>query len=272
MPLKVGWFSTANGPGSLGMLEAVLHAIDSRKLDAELEFVFVNRERGQTTATDRFMDIVESNGVPLIALSSRRFRKEHGNPPWASLRKEFDRAVLDRISDYAPDVCMQAGYMLYAPLLCDALPMLNQHPALPGRAIGMWQDAVWNCIESRAVETGSMVHVSTADLDRGPVVSLCRFPIVGSQWETLWKDAATRPSDATVRAALERDDPFFNAIRRAGLLRERPLVVRTLAAIANGEVPLDAIRSGNVGTPIDLTDAVESDVAAHLSRVASQAD
>ena len=254
------------------MLEAVLDALDSGNIDAELEFVFVNRERGQTTATDRFMDIVEANRVPLVALSSRRFRKERGNPPWASLRKDFDRAVLDRISHYAPDVSMQAGYTLYAPLLCDALPMLNQHPALPGRAIGMWQDAVWNCIESRAVETGSMVHVSTADLDRGPVVSLCRFPIVGPQWETLWKDAAARPSDPTVRAELERDDLLFNAIRQAGLLRERPLVVRTLAAIANGEVPLDAIRSGKVGSLIDLTDAVESDVAAHLSREASHSD
>ena len=272
MPLKVGWFSTANGPGSLGMLEAVLHAIDSRKLDAELEFVFVNRERGQTTATNRFMDIVESNGVPLVALSSRRFRTEHGNPPWASLREDFDRAALDRISDYAPDVCMQAGYMLYAPLLCDALPMLNQHPALPGGIVGMWQDAVWDCIESRAVEAGSMVHVSTADLDRGPVVSLCRFPIVGPQWETLWEDAAARPTNATVRAELEGTDPLFNAIRQAGLLRERPLVVRTLAAIANGKVSLDAIRSGKVGTPIDLTDTVESDVAAQLSRESLQAN
>lgn len=272
MPLKIGWFSTANGPGSLGMLQATLDAIDSGKLDAELEFVFVNRARGQTEATDIYMDLVEFRGIPLVALSSRTFRTDRGNRPWSTMRSEFDKAVLDRIAEYAPDVCMQAGYMLYAPLLCNALPTLNQHPALPGAAVGMWQDAVWNCIETRAEETGSMVHVSTADLDRGPVVSLCRFPITGPEWESLWTEAAARPTIASDRAKLEGSHPLFHAIRQAGLVRERPLVVRTLGAIADGEVSLDAIRSHRIDSPIDLTAAVESDVAAQLSRASAHAD
>lgn len=272
MPLKVGWFSTANGQGSLGMLRATLDAIDAGTLNAKIQFVFVNRERGQTDATDQYMDLVESHGIPLISLSSRRFRIERDNRPWASLRRDFDLNVLDRISGYNPDVGMQAGYMLFAPLLCEALPMLNQHPALPGGAVGKWQDAVWDCIRSRAVETGSMVHVSTDDLDRGPVVSICRFPIAGKDWESLWHNAVDRPDDAPELARQEEANPLFNAIREAGLLRERPLVVRTLGEIATGGVSLDAVRSRQIDHPIDLTAAVEADVAAQLTRESSHSD
>ena len=272
MPLKVGWFSTANGPGSLGMLEAVLSAIDAGTLDAELEFVFVNRERGQTAATDYYMELVESRDIPLVAFSSRKFRRSRGNVIWSSLREDFDREVLTRLSDYSPDVVMQAGYMLYAPVLCQSLLMLNQHPALPGGTVGRWQDAVWDAVETRATEAGSMVHVSTPDLDRGPVVSFCRFEISGPAWERLWHDAVKRPEDPAERKTVEQSNPLFNAIRRAGLSRERPLVVRTLASIADGEIPLSLSRTRDVEAAIDLTEAVEADVKGQAGCDATQAE
>ena len=262
VPLKVGWFSTANGPGSLGMLEAVLSAIDAGTLDAKLEFVFVNRERGQTAATDHYMDLIESRGIPLVAFSSRKFRRSRENAVWSSLREDFDSEVLSRLSDYSPDVALQAGYMLYAPVLCQSLLMLNQHPALPGGAVGRWQDAVWDSIETRASEAGSIVHISTPDLDRGPVVSFCRFNIAGPGWHELWTDAVKRPDDPAERKVIEQVDPLFNAIRRAGLARERPHVVRTLAAIASGEISSSELRSQEATGALDLTDVVEADVKA----------
>ena len=260
MTLRVGWFSTANGAGSLGMLEAVLAAIDAGRLDARLEFVFVNRARGHSAATDRYLDLVESRGIPLVTLSSQDFRRERGGAPWATLRAEFDREVLSLLSDFSADVSMQAGYMLYAPILCRALLMLNQHPALPGTTVGTWQDAVWDVIEARMSETGSMVHISTEELDSGPVVSFCRFPVVGPAWDSLWSAAGARPS----RDRYNSDggvSQLFDAIRNAGLLRERPLVVRTLGAIADGTVPLDGLRDGSPARALDLTELVQSDVA-----------
>ena len=260
MTLRVGWFSTANGAGSLGMLESVLSAVDAGRLDVRLEFVFVNRARGYSAATDRYMELVESRGIPLLALSSRDFRRAHGGAPWASLRAEFEGEVLSLLSGFSPDVSVQAGYMLYAPVLCQSLLMLNQHPALPGTTVGTWQEAVWDVIESRMSETGSMVHVSTEELDSGPVVAFCRFPVVGPLWDSLWEAAGEHPgrdrynSDSGVSR-------LFDAIRQAGMLRERPLVVRTLGAIADGAVSLDGLRDGTLGQALDLTDVVESDVA-----------
>ena len=252
------------------MLSAVLDAIDQGVLEASLGFVFVNRARGQTEATDRYLDLVESRGIPLVTLSSRDFRRRHGNAPWATLRTKFDAEVLAALAPHPVDVGIQAGYMLYAPLLCREMLLMNQHPALPGGTVGIWQDAVWDVITNRSRESGSMVHVSTEDLDRGPVVSYCRFPVVGNAWDALWSGLPI-PNSGGWREMDADEQRLFDSIRQAGLLRERSLVVRTLAAIADGRVSLNQLVTGTHADPLDLTPHVEADVADQLAREASQA-
>ncbi len=242
------------------MFKAVIDAIDSERLNGSIEFVFVNRERGQTVPTDRFLDLVESREIPLLTLSSSRFRRER-DAPWRELRSDFDRAVIELLSGFDPDVTMQAGYMLYAPILCEKFLMLNQHPALPEGTIGMWQDAVWDVIQNRDMETGSMVHLSTADLDRGPVASMCRFSVRGPGFDPHWREAANLNIE---HLRIERNEelPLFAAIRRAGLLRERPLVVETLRAVSKGQIDLQALKCDDSFQPLDLTKRVEEAVAA----------
>ena len=139
-PLKLGWFSTGRGSGSRGLLTAALDAIDSGALNAQIEFVFVNRERGQHKGTDRYMDLVEGRGIPLVTLSSQRFRTDNGRAPWSELRGKFDEAVLELLEPYSVDVSVTAGYMLIAPVLCQHFIMVNLHPALPGGPIGNGND------------------------------------------------------------------------------------------------------------------------------------
>ena len=55
------------------MFAAVLDAIRSSHLNAEFEFVFVSRERGQTAPTDSFLDLTEANNIETVTLSSQRF-------------------------------------------------------------------------------------------------------------------------------------------------------------------------------------------------------
>ena len=78
MTLRIGWFTTARGPGSRAMFEAVRDAIEAGAMDAELAFVFCNRERGEAGATDSFFDLVEQAGAPLVARSSVRYRRAVG--------------------------------------------------------------------------------------------------------------------------------------------------------------------------------------------------
>ncbi|MDP6822208.1 MAG: formyltransferase family protein [Dehalococcoidia bacterium] len=253
VPLKLGWFSTGRGEGSRGLLIAALDAIDSGTLKANIEFVFVNRERGQHKGTDRYMDLVEERGIPLVTLSSQRFRTEHGRAPWAELRGRFDEAVMELLQPYSVDVSVTAGYMLIAPVLCRHFIMVNLHPALPGGPIGMIDQVIWELIRTRAAESGVMIHVATEVLDLGPVIAYCRFPLSGPGYESAWSETAGRTIEE-LQANAGEGLALFQAIRAAGVGRERPLLVATLAAIGDGRIDLNA--AGDVEA-LDLTDEIE---------------
>ena len=259
-PLRIGWFTTANGPGSRGMFTAVLNAIRSGHLNAEFEFVFVSRERGQTAPTDSFLDLTESNHIETVTLSSQRFRRDNDGAPWSKLREAYDKAALSALERFSPDVSVMAGYMLYAPEISRRMLILNQHPALPGGTIGRWQDAVWDVIENNEDRYGAMMHIATPELDRGPVTSFCSFSVRGPEFDPYWEDAKTSDIDQ-MRRASDENLPLFTAIREAGLKRERPLVVETLKAVANGEIDLSAIAAGTQARSVDMTEAVEAAVA-----------
>lgn len=252
-PLKLGWFSTGRGEGSRGLLTAALDAIDSGRLNAQIEFVFVNRERGQHAGTDRYMDLVEERGIPLVTLSSQRFRSDHGRAPWSELRGSFDEAVLELLEPYSVDVSVTAGYMLIAPVLCRHFIMVNLHPALPGGPVGMIDQVIWELIETRARESGVMIHVATEELDLGPVVAYCRFPLFGTEFASAWSEVGDR-SIEQLKSAEDEDLALFQLIRNAGVDRERPLLVATLAAIGDGRIDLNAAVKAEA---LDLSDEIE---------------
>lgn len=254
-PLKVGWFSTGRGEGSYGLLSSALEAIDSGDLPAELAFVFVNRVKGQTKRTDRFLELVESRGIPLVTLSSRDFRRANDNKPWTELREAFDEAAIELLRPHTADIAVHAGYMLIAPLLCSEYLTLNLHPALPGGTIGMWQQAVWDVITEGLDETGAMIHVSTEDVDEGPVLSTAKFSVRDGEFGSLWADVNGADFD-TIKSEPGEDLPLFKAIRGTGLLRERPLLIETLKAVGEGRI--DPTGAGDV---VDLSVEVERAVA-----------
>ena len=107
MTLRIGWFTTARGPGSRGMFEHVERAVREGDLDAEFAFVFSNRERGESEATDSFFDLVEGAGILLVTCSSVTFRRSIGGErsrpgePLPAWRLAYDRRV-DRGDRRAP--------------------------------------------------------------------------------------------------------------------------------------------------------------------------
>ena len=89
MTLQLGWFSTGRGPGSYGMLHHVLRSIHTGELDACVQFIYSNRERGEGEGSDHFFDMVESNGIPLLSYSFRKFRRARGGE-FDPHRAEYD--------------------------------------------------------------------------------------------------------------------------------------------------------------------------------------
>lgn len=269
--LRIGWFSTGRGEGSQKLLRATVDAIREGRLDGEIDFVFSNRERGQNDVTDTFLDQVESYGLPLITLSDARFRKEQGGevarkgkplPPW---RTDYDRAILERLAPYSWDVGMLAGYMLIGtePLV-SARPLLNLHPAAPEGPAGTWQDVTWQLIERRAERSGVRIHLSTLDLDEGPIATYCTYPLRGATIDLLWRTAEQRSIDE-IREQDGEAFPLFQEIRRRGTMREIPLVVETLRSLADGRLRLEGDRIWTGDTRIaggyDLTPEIEGSLA-----------
>ena len=262
--LKLGWFSTGRGEGSLGLLRTVQDAIASGELPARMEFVFSNREPGEAEGSDRFFRQVEEFGTPLVTLSSQRFRREQGGGPFSRHRKQFDRKVMRLLEPYRPDVCVLAGYMLItAGELCNHYTMLNLHPVLPGGPVGTWQEVIWNLIEQGAGETGAYMHLATEDLDRGPVLTYCSFRIRDGEFDDLWRQIEGR-SVEELRASEGEEQPLFRLIREEGVKRERPLVLETLKAFASGRVRVVERQvvdgAGNSIDGLCLNDAIEKAV------------
>ncbi len=279
MTLRIGWFSTGRGEGSRRLLTAAVESIRRGELGAEIAFVFCNRERGEYGATDGFLDLVASFGIPTVTLSSRRFRKERGgersrkDAPLPSWRHDYDRAVAELVSRYRFDVGMLAGYMLiFTPEVARRFSLLNLHPAEPGGPAGTWQEVIWQLIDWRAERSGVMIHFATEELDRGRVVAYCTYSIRGKVFDPLW--AAI---DGRSLADLETDEgerhPLFQEIRRHGAARELPLVVATLRALARGRL---RIERGDVvdetgrrlAGGLDLTKEIDAAVAAELAQPA----
>lgn len=231
--LRIGWFATGRGEGSRGLLRFIHDAIEQGPLDAQIEFVFSNREPGEADGSDQFFDLVRSYDLPLVTLSSGRYRREHGGGPMARHRLGFDREAIRLLEPYQPDVCALAGYMLICSgEMCRRYPLLNLHGALPDGPTGTWQSVIWQLIDSRAEQTGAMIHLATEDVDRGPVLSHCVVPITGNGFDHYWDMVRGRDA-ADIRDAEGEDFPLFQRIREAGYRREPYLILETLRAVAD---------------------------------------
>ena len=254
MTLRIAWFATAKGTSSRKLLKAANEAIRDGRLDAEIVCVVCNRVRGQSSNTDLFLDDVEQAGIPLISSSSLEWRRRVGGQisvpgqELASWRRNYDRHLYEQMLAHAPDIAMLAGYMLViTDVICDHLPCLNLHPALPDGPIGAWQQVIHELIAQRADRSGMVLQRVTTELDRGPTVTWAEYPIRGPQFDPLW---AKHGEDA------ESETPLFHAIRQAGASREPAFILQSLQAIAAQDSV--ATTANDIG--LDITAAVESEM------------
>lgn len=258
--MRIAWLTTGRGPGSYGAIEYTLDAIDAG-LPVEIAVVFINRDRGEAEATDRLIEMLESRGIAVEALSSVAFRKAKGGKigkpgeplqPW---RFEYDTEVAARLAKYDFELGVMFGYMLIAtePLF-SSFTFINDHPALPDGPIGTYQEVIAELMRSGAAESGCMMNMVTGDVDRGPAVSFCRFGIRDEDTEPFWDAfAAEGPSAGPLAEIMET--PLYALIRARGVARERPFLVATLRAVADGTLVIPPAE------PLDLTAAVEESVA-----------
>ena len=235
--LNIGWFSTGRGAGSRGLLNFVQQRLAETGVDARINFVFSNRERGEAEGSDEFFRLVDGYDIPLITHSSVEFRRRIKGL-FSAHREEFDLEVMDQLSDVEADICVLAGYMLIvSSKMCRQYHLLNLHPALPDGPIGTWQEVVWELIDSNAKKTGAMVHLATEEVDRGPVVSYVTVPITGPIFDQYWESLKAEDIELVKKNEGE-DFPLFQIIRREQYKLEPYLLFETLRAVSQGQIKI----------------------------------
>jgi phosphoribosylglycinamide formyltransferase-1 len=130
----------------------------------------------------------------------------------------LDAAIRDELRRAGADVVFLAGYMKrLGPRTLAAFPgrILNTHPALLPRfgGVGMFGDRVFEAVLAGGEsESGASVHLVDAEYDTGAVLCQQRVPVLPGD------------SIASLKARVQTC--------------EREAVVKTLAAIASGELAL----------------------------------
>jgi folate-dependent phosphoribosylglycinamide formyltransferase PurN len=210
--LQLGWFATSRGTTSLKIFNYIYNAIRTNELNAEIKFVFINRELGEAENSDKFINTIQSYNIPLISFSSLKFMSELRKTNIEEWRTLFDKEVYERIKSFDVDIVMLAGYMLIlSKFLCNKFTFINLHPALPWGPKGTWQEVINQIINEKHKEHGVMIHLVTEDLDRGPVLTYCKFIIK------------------------EYD---FDKIRQEGVQYELPLIKKTLQLLSEEKLKI----------------------------------
>jgi folate-dependent phosphoribosylglycinamide formyltransferase PurN len=268
---KIGWFSTGRGAGSKALLKTTWEAIISGELNAEIEFVYCTRERGETEPTDQYLDMVKEYSIPLISFSYQKYRAMRGMPnpdlsqplpPW---RIDYDNEVIKRLKKFHPDLCMLAGFMLVTtPVMCRKYEIINLHPAAPGGPAGTWQQVIWKLIETGAYTQGIKMHVAIPELDMGLTATYCTFPIRGKAFDKYWEEIKGK-SVEDIKKVQGIDNYLFKTIREHGAARELPLTIATLKVFSQGKVRITKDRqvvdaAGHIIRGYDLTAEINEKV------------
>lgn len=94
-------------------------------------------------------------------------------------REDFDRAMMEKIDAYAPDLVVLAGFMrILTPAFCAHYEgrLINIHPSLLPAFTGLHTHE--RALESGCRVAGCTIHFVTAELDCGPIISQGVVPIL----------------------------------------------------------------------------------------------
>lgn len=277
---RIGIFSSFAEDDALELVEKITQFVKVKfKGQAEISFIFSNREPGESPVTDKLLQQLEKGSVQLVFFSATNFKPEERKYARKAAKGGDDKLINKWRNDYAERVLqllpstdfdlLIGDWWIWGEKLCAARTGLNLHPALPGGPKGEWFNVIWELIESDAKESGIMMHKVIPELDRGPVATYCRFSIRGPAFDSLWNDL---PSEKKSLADLIKKEsqknettkyPLHVAIRNEGFKREIPLIFSTISSLINDELDINGEvvrdKSGaNLDHGHDLTSAVDS--------------
>ncbi len=148
--------------GSGSNLQAIIDAIESGKLNAEIKAVVCNNP--QAFGLQR----AAKHDLPTRVIDHRDYPD----------REQYDAALQQYLQSLAPAYIVLAGYMrILSPAFIEAFEhrILNIHPSLLPAYKGL--DTHQRALQNRETRHGVSIHVVTAELDDGPVLLQASYPI-----------------------------------------------------------------------------------------------
>jgi len=219
---KIGWFTTARGPGSYNLFNAMLNSMRTGEIKARVSFIFINREVKENKCRKRIIEMAEENGIPAIIYPSDTFKMQLKEKDTDSWRKEYGIGLRERISKHDMDFGVLAGYMLIMdPETCRKHDIINLHPALPDTYQGTWEEIVGRVVDNEDECYGATVHLVTPELDRGQIIAYDSFRL------------------EELRERYRNREELVKAIRTEEVKREAHLLMATIKLLVEGDVVLD---------------------------------
>lgn len=151
--IKLGVIGSTKGTD----LQAILDAIDSGELNAEVSVVISNRKNAY------ILERAENHRVPAIFISHK-----------GKNREVFDAKMTTELKKHRVDLVLLIGFMrILSAEFCREWQdrILNVHPSLlPKYACGMDMNVHEEVLNNRDMETGCTIHFVTDELDGGPIL------------------------------------------------------------------------------------------------------
>ena len=139
-------------------LQAIIDAIASKRLNAEIAVVISNRQDAAGLKRAR------AAGVDTLVL-------DHTSKAQFATREDYDRELVRLLKERQVSLVCLAGFMrLLTKVFLEAFPnaIVNIHPSLLPSFAGT--NAQYQAWEHGVKWTGATVHLVTAELDGGPIV------------------------------------------------------------------------------------------------------
>jgi phosphoribosylglycinamide formyltransferase-1 len=146
-------------------LQAIIDAVASRRLNAEIAVVISNRS--DAAGLKRARDV----GIETLVL-------DHADKAKFATREDYDRELVRLLKEREVRLVCLAGFMrLLTKVFLDAFPnaIVNVHPSLLPAFPGT--NAQYQALEHGAKWTGATVHLVNEELDGGPIVLQETVPI-----------------------------------------------------------------------------------------------
>jgi phosphoribosylglycinamide formyltransferase-1 len=161
-PLRVSVLISGRGTN----LQALIDAIESGSLDAEIVAVICNHERAPG------IERAQAAGIPTFVLVRRDFDS----------RASHHEAMLAKAQQHEAELIVLGGFdRILSSAWVRAYPnrIINIHPSLlPAFAGGMNPQPQQDALESGAKIAGCTVHIATDDVDAGPIVAQAAVPVL----------------------------------------------------------------------------------------------